>query len=97
LRAKQISLTINEQRYPLNWDTTVRWTINGTYLKQYTYNQAQLERKNLATHQSSTGESISQPQNDLGQEYVVQSGTQSTSVRSEKTKDAYHHMSQYQY
>jgi hypothetical protein len=35
IACQKISLTINGQRYPLNWDTTVRWTINGTYLKQY--------------------------------------------------------------
>jgi hypothetical protein len=30
-----ISLKINGQRFPSNWDTNLRWTINGSYLKAY--------------------------------------------------------------
>jgi hypothetical protein len=30
-----ISLKINGQRFPSNWDTNLRWTINGSYLKTY--------------------------------------------------------------
>jgi hypothetical protein len=35
IASQHISLTINGQRYPSNWDANVRWTINGTYMKQY--------------------------------------------------------------
>ena len=35
LPCQKISITINGQRFPSNWDTNVRWSINGTYMKQY--------------------------------------------------------------
>ena len=30
-----ISLKINGQRFPSNWDANLRWTINGSYMKTY--------------------------------------------------------------
>ena len=35
LPSQQISLTINGKRFPANWDSNLRWSINGSYMKQY--------------------------------------------------------------
>ena len=35
LSSQKVTMTINGQRFPTNWDTNIRWTINGTYLKVY--------------------------------------------------------------
>jgi hypothetical protein len=38
---QRITLAINGQRYPSNWDTNIRWSINGTFLKQHLTNKHQ--------------------------------------------------------
>lgn len=35
LPCQLISLKINGQRFPSHWDTNLRWTINGSYMKNY--------------------------------------------------------------
>ena len=34
LSSQRISLTINGRRFPSNWDTNLRWSINASYMKQ---------------------------------------------------------------
>jgi ribonuclease HI len=43
---QRITLAINGQRYPSNWDTNIRWSINGTFLKQYLTNKYHSGRNN---------------------------------------------------
>jgi hypothetical protein len=35
LPSQKITLTINGVRFPSNWDTNLRWSINGSYIKLY--------------------------------------------------------------
>ena len=52
IACQKISITINGQRYPSNWDANIRWTINGTYMKQYLttkHNWSETTWKNIDT------------------------------------------------
>jgi hypothetical protein len=49
IACQQISLTINGQQYPLNWDTNVWWSIYSTYLKQFLTNKHDWSRKTWGT------------------------------------------------
>ena len=35
IQCQKLSLTINGKRYPANWDSNLRWAINGSYMKEY--------------------------------------------------------------